>query len=181
MKRIIFILFISVGVAKGQQLIHEERSSQIQVAIFMAVDCPITQKYLNTIKEVANQYAGKSVQFVGYFPVGLSKKESMAFRDEYKIPKSIELIDDKKHEWTEMLNAKVTPEVFVIKNKQVLYRGAIDNWFYELGRYRKKVTAHYLVDAIQASLNNEKPSITETEALGCFIQRSERTESHPHH
>lgn len=180
MKRIIFILLISVSFAKGQH-VHEDPSSAIKVAIFMAVDCPITQKYLNSIKEIANEFSSKPVQFVGYFPVGLTKKESTAFRNEYKIPNSIELIDDKKHEWTEMLDAKVTPEVFVIRNKQVLYRGAIDNWFYELGRYRKKVTAHYLIDAIQASLKNEKPSISETEALGCFIQRSEKPEAHQHH
>jgi hypothetical protein len=180
MKRVIFILLISVSFAKGQN-VHEDPSSEIQVAIFMAVDCPITQKYLNTIKEIANEYSVKSVHFVGYFPAGLTKKESTTFRNEYKIPNTIELVDDKKHEWTEMLDAKVTPEVFVIKNKQVLYRGAIDNWFYELGRYRKKVTAHYLIDAIQASLRDEKPSLSETEALGCFIQRSEKGETHQHH
>jgi len=180
MKRIIFILLISTRLAQGQHD-HKSDSPEIQVAIFMAVDCPITQKYLNTIKEIANQYSDKSVQFVGYFPVGLTKRESTTFRNEYSIPNTIELKDDKKHEWTEMLDAKVTPEVFVIKNKQVLYRGAIDNWFYELGRYRKEVTAHYLIDAIQAALNNEKPSITETEALGCYIQRSKKTEAHQHH
>jgi hypothetical protein len=180
MKRIIFFLLIIVSFAKGQHA-HEQHSSEIQVVIFMAVDCPITQKYLNRIKEIANQFSGKPVQFVGYFPVGLTKKESTLFRNEYNIPNTIELRDDKKHEWTEMLDAKVTPEVFVLKDKEVLYRGAIDNWFYELGRYRKEVTAHYLIDAIHAGLNNEKPSIKETEALGCFIQRSEKTETHQHH
>ncbi len=176
MKQLIFILLISTSLVHGQS-----ESPKIQVAIFMAVDCPITQKYLNTIKEIASQYSDKSVQFVGYFPVGLTKKESTLFRNEYKIPNSIELRDDKKHEWTEVLNAKVTPEVFVLKDKEVLYRGAIDNWFYELGRYRKEVTAHYLIDAIQAGLNNVKPSINETEALGCFIQRTEKKGAHQHH
>ncbi len=180
MKKLIFILLISASLVQGQHD-HKAQSPEIQVAIFMAVDCPITQKYLNTIKEISNQFSGNPVQFVGYFPAGLTKKESTTFRNEYKIPNTIELKDDKKHELTEMLDAKSTPEVFVIKNKQVLYRGAIDNWFYELGRYRKEVTAHYLIDAIQAGLNNEKPSITETEVLGCFIQRSEKMEAHPHH
>jgi hypothetical protein len=180
MKWIIFTLLITTNLVRGQHD-HKSESPEIQVAIFMAVDCPITQKYLNTIKEIANQFSDKPVQFVGYFPAGLTKKESTSFRNEYKIPNAIELTDDKKHEWTEMLDAKVTPEVFVLKDKQVLYRGAIDNWFYELGRYRKEVTAHYLIDAIQAGLNNEKPSITETEALGCFIQRTEKKEAHQHH
>lgn len=180
MKGIIFIVLLSVSFAKGQP-VQEIQPAEITIAIFMAVDCPITQKYMNTIKEIANQYSNTSTRFVGYFPAGLTKKESTTFRNEYNIPKTIELKDDTKHEWTEMLNAKVTPEVFVIKDKQILYRGAIDNWFYELGRYRKVVTAHYLIDAIQAGLNKVKPSIVETEALGCFIQRSEKPEEHKHH
>ena len=62
----------------------------------------------------------------------------------------------------------------MINNHEVIYRGAIDNWFYELGRYRLEITDHYLIDAINASLDGKKPALTKTEALGCFIQRSEK-------
>lgn len=183
MRGAVFFLLISVIVsAYGQH--HSETTvgkKTPQVVIFMAVDCPITQKYMTRIKEIAAQFADKQVSVTGYFPAGLSKKEESAFRAEYQIPSLIKLVDDKKHVWTEKLDAKVTPEVFVISNDQVVYRGAIDNWFYELGRYRLEITDHYLIDAVNASLEGKKPEVSETEAIGCFIQRSEKKAVHEHH
>ena len=183
MRGIIFFLLLLGSVAASSQHHHETSTEKNtpQVAIFMAVDCPITQKYMTSIKEIASLFAEKQVNVTGYFPAGLSKKEEGEFRAEYQIPKLIRLEDDKKHEWTDKLNAKVTPEVFVISNDQVVYRGAIDNWFYELGRYRLEITEHYLIDAINASLEGKKPAVAETEALGCFIQRSEKKTEHEHH
>jgi len=182
MRGIIFLLLMTSFSTYSQH--HHEATTEKkspQVVIFMAVDCPITQKYMTSIKEIASQFAEKQVSVTGYFPAGLSKKQEGEFRSEYQIPKLIRLVDDKKHEWTDKLNAKVTPEVFVISNDQVVYRGAIDNWFYELGRYRLEITDHYLIDAINASLEGRKPAVTETEALGCFIQRSEKKSEHEHH
>lgn len=178
-----FFLLWLVCVSVYSQQHHETSTDKKlpQVVIFMAVDCPITQKYMTTIKEMAAQFADKHVAVTGYFPAGLSKKDESAFRAEYQIPKFIKLIDDKKHLWTEKLDAKVTPEVFVLNNDQVVYRGAIDNWFYELGRYRLEITDHYLMDAVNSSLEGKKPEVAETEAIGCFIQRSEKKPEHEHH
>lgn len=141
------------------------------VIIFMAVDCPITQKYMGTIKDLAKNYQSKQISFVGYFPAGLSNKEAKQFRSEYQVPDIIQFTDDKKHVITNKYGATITPEVvFIDKNQQVIYQGAIDNWFFELGRYRKEITEHYLIDAIEASLIGNPPAIKKTEAIGCFIQ-----------
>jgi thiol-disulfide isomerase/thioredoxin len=183
MRRTFFFLLLSVSVSVYSQHHHEtsaEKKSP-QIIIFMAVDCPITQKYMTTIKEIAKQLEENQVTVTGYFPSGLSKKEESTFRAEYQIPQLIKLVDDKKHVWTEKLDAKVTPEVFVVINDQVAYRGAIDNWFYELGRYRLEITDHYLIDAVNASLEGKKPKVAETDAIGCFIQRSEKKTEHEHH
>ncbi|MBK8291370.1 MAG: hypothetical protein IPK96_10985 [Flammeovirgaceae bacterium] len=184
MKKVIFfLLWLSATLCMAQHQ-HEAASDgdRPEVIIFMAVDCPITQKYMVTIKELATQFAEKGISTSGYFPAGLSKKQSSAFRDEYQIPRIIKLVDDKKHVLTEKLDAKVTPEVYLVHNNQVIYRGAIDNWFYELGRYRLETTEHYLIDAVNATLEGKQPEITETEALGCFIQRSPtKSETHNHH
>lgn len=183
MRGVLFILLCLVAVSVYSQH-HQEATSEKkspEVVIFMAVDCPITQKYMTSIKEIASQFVDKHVSVTGYFPAGLSKKQESAFRAEYQIPKFIKLVDDKKHVWTEKLNAKVTPEAFVLNNDQVVYRGAIDNWFYELGRYRLEITDHYLIDAVNAILEGKKQEVSETEAIGCFIQRSEKKTEHEHH
>ncbi len=182
MRENLFFLVWLISVSAYSQHHHETTIEKNipQVVLFMAIDCPITQKYLASIKEIAAQFSNKEVRITGYFPAGLTRKEEAAFRLEYQIPKLIEFVDDKKHVWTEKLHAKVTPEVFVISNNQVVYKGAIDNWFYELGRYRLKITEHYLIDAINAALNGTKPDIGETEAVGCSIQLATKTKGADH-
>jgi hypothetical protein len=79
------------------------------------------------------------------------------------------------------LDAKVTPEVFLFdKEFELRYKGAIDNWFYELGKYRRVTSDHYLIDALQSVLGGEDPIIMETEAIGCLIQKPISVD-HQHH
>lgn len=165
---------------------HHAANAQLpdQIIIFMAVDCPITQKYMNTIKELALKYQSNKISVKGYFPAGLSKKKSKAFRTEYQVPEIIQFVDDKKHVITDTYAATITPEVVLIdRNQKVIYQGAIDNWFFELGRYRLEITEHYLTDAIEAALNGQSPVVKRTEAIGCFIQgvSVKEMDHHQHH
>ena len=180
----IFIFLVSF-VLKAQHDHHDMPAEQARykIIIFMAVDCPITQKYMATIKELAQKYQSQQISVVGYFPAGLSKKGAKQFRQEYKVPENIQFINDKQHIVTNKYNATVTPEVVLVdKSQRVIYQGSIDNWFFELGRYRLEITEHYLIDAIEASLKGNQLSIKKTEAIGCFIQGTtvNKTEHHHH-
>ena len=84
---------------------------------------------------------------------------------------NITLLEDTENYLIKKLKATTTPEAFFYsKNHQLLYRGAIDNCFYALGRYRPQATEHYLQNAINQYLNNEKITISNTKAVGCFIE-----------
>lgn len=152
-----------------------------EIVIFMAVDCPVTQKYMSTIKSLALHYQNQ-ISVTGYFPAGLTRQNEKQFRKEFRIPDIIKLIDDKSHLMTDKLVASITPEVFLLTaNGEVLYSGAIDNWFFELGRYRPEVTENYLKDAITATLNKTLPTVTKTTAIGCFIQKKQPGTGHHQH
>ena len=78
---------------------------------------------------------------------------------------------DRNFALTKQLNAKITPEVFVVnENRAILYHGAINNWYYALGRNRMHITEHYLEDAIKAILHKEKILKDYVAAIGCFIK-----------
>lgn len=62
-----------------------------------------------------------------------------------------------------------TPQCFLFNNKGLIYKGAIDDNVKDV----KSVTAHYLKDAINALLKNEKPKTQETKSIGCTIKRVE--------
>ena len=61
----------------------------------------------------------------------------------------------------QQLILKTTP-----KGHQVKYIGAIDDNFQDA----KKVKTTYVADAIEALLNGEEVSISETRAIGCTIK-----------
>lgn len=150
----------------------------LTVVIFLGTDCPISQKYMSRIAELKKKY-NTSATFFGVVPMQFSTQDMKAFKKEYK--STITYLRDEKMELAGYLGAKVTPEVFLFKDSDLVYHGAIDNWFYELGKYRRNITEQYLIDAIESSLKGEQPAIKETEAIGCFIQMPNHSEHMEHH
>ena len=102
--------------------------------------------------------------------LGIYYDEVMKFKDDYdfKFP----VINDSIQKLTYYFNASVTPEVFLLdKSGTLIYSGAIDNWFFDLGRYRKLATVHYLRDALDSNYGSLFSINNNTKAIGCLIQR----------
>ncbi|MEZ4947476.1 MAG: redoxin domain-containing protein [Cyclobacteriaceae bacterium] len=153
-----------------------EATDKNLVILFLGTDCPITQKYIARIKEIVKKFES-TTDFYGVFPEQFSMKEIRKFKKEYKV--SIHFLRDDKMVMAQYLEATVTPEVFLLdKNLDLQYKGAIDNWFYELGKNRRNTTEQYLIDALTALNQNEKPPLQQTEAIGCFIQMSHGMKHH---
>lgn len=149
-------------------------SADYEIAIFIALDCPISQKYISRIDEIYQRYADEpSIQWLFIVPRPVSGRKIHAFIAEYDAHFPLRS-DNRKLRKTKHFGARVTPEVVILKEGKTLYQGAIDNWFYALGRHRPEATEHYLIDAIESILKSKDPEIPETEAVGCFIQMPEK-------
>ena len=62
-------------------------------------------------------------------------------------------------------------EAVVIDPKGVvLYQGRIDNRYFGLGVRWGSVTEFYLRDALDATLGGKRPTVAQTEAVGCLIE-----------
>jgi hypothetical protein len=145
----------------------------VTVIIFLAVDCPISQKYIPALSAIHKKYNSPAVRIQSVIPGKIKKKDIEKFKEEYRIPFNV--FADSRYELVKRLSAQATPEVFVLDNRRkIRYRGAIDNWFYELGGYRKEATEVYLTDAIEALLRGDELRIEKTKALGCSIQMPPR-------
>ena len=148
---------------------HIPKAGEISVVIFLAVDCPISQKYIPVLTSIHEKYKNSHVTLQSFVPGNASRRTVNTFRQEFEIPFYVNR--DSEYECVKALAANVTPEVFVFDSSGDLrYRGAIDNWFYDLGEYRKEATEHYLTDAIDALISEEKPATVNTHAVGCPIQ-----------
>lgn len=148
------------------------------VILILAPDCPISQKYIPTIKALHQLFGGK-VEFVGIFPGYFSAQEVKVFIEEYGL--TFDWYLDHDMSAINALEATVTPEAFLFtRDLQRRYAGAIDNWFYDLGKYRQKATDAYLKDAIESVLSGTTVKTTETQAIGCVIQQGHHSEEHSH-
>lgn len=137
--------------------------------LFMDPDCPVTQKYGATIRALYQEYHDKDIRIAAVYPLVMMQQDKIRqFAEAYQYP--FPHLLDPKLELTRAIGASVTPEAFLLSSEgEILYQGAIDNWFYALGRYRRVITRHYLNDALAASLQNQAVPVPKTEAIGCLI------------
>lgn len=140
------------------------------VVYFLSPECPLCQSYTLTINNIAKSYQTKPIDFIGIIP---GKEYSLAnilnYKRSYKL--NLTILVDEQLKLTKQLGATITPEVFVLSPQgKIIYQGRIDNWAYELGRKRKVITEHNLIDAIEATLRAKPIKTTKTKAVGCFIE-----------
>lgn len=173
MKTIFILVLTSLlyTTALGQHRVPAQMKDDdaASVVVFLSPWCPISQKYIPTLNAIYEEYASRDVEFFALMPGKVAAKERKKFVDDFKV--KFPVIPDKKFRWAASMDAAITPEVFLFDhNDSLQYRGAIDNWFYDLGRYRSEPTDHYLINAVQAVLAGKTPAIKSTEATGCSIQ-----------
>ena len=144
-------------------------ASVATVYIFLSETCPICQSATLGLRSLYKEYHGRGIEFVGVFPnVGVSNAASIEkFAKKYQLDFSLK--PDENQELTWRFAATVTPQVFVEKGTEVVYRGKIDNGFERIGKRRQVITEQYLKNALDEVLQNRPVTIPETEPVGCFI------------
>lgn len=135
----------------------------------MDTECPVTQSYAPELRKMYSEYSVKGIEFESIFPVyTVSQKDIDYFLKLYKIPFSG--TPDALHKKVNRYHASVMPEAVLLdKNGTVVYQGAIDNWYFGLGKNRPKATETYLRNAIEATLAGNPILKRKTEAIGCLI------------
>jgi thiol-disulfide isomerase/thioredoxin len=156
------------------QNISPENRAKPFVLIFLSAECPISQKYAPILRGMQEQFS--DVKFIVVFTKWDKIEDINKYLNEYPLLTNtqypITVLKDKKNALVQAIDAKITPEAFLFNNNGVLnYRGAIDNWFFALGKYRPEATENYLKDAINATLKNEPIKIKHTDAIGCIIEK----------
>lgn len=147
---------------------------KLMLFVFLGEGCPASQKYALQLKKLYQEYKRVATFYAVFLPDLNGETGARDYLDQYGFPGEVLL--DQHLQLTEALGATITPEVFLLsKERELIYAGAIDNWYYALGKYRRVVTEHYLSDAIAAHLKGQQPPIPRTQAIGCFINRKPRT------
>ncbi len=136
--------------------------------VFLSPECPLCQNYTSVLNKLDREYRGK-IKIYGIVPgKAYGPAEISAFAQKYKI--AYPLLMDSTLRLTHYLQASTTPEAILIgPGYELLYKGAIDNWYQALGRNRLKPTENYLLDAIGRYFRKEPYSPKRTTPVGCLI------------
>jgi thiol-disulfide isomerase/thioredoxin len=156
------------SVFNGSTLRPAVHSGQLVLFVFLSPECPLCQNYTVVLNQLDRQYAGK-IKMYGIIPGRTyGTAEINDFVQKYKI--SYPLLPDPSLRLSRYLQASATPEAILLSSgDELIYKGAIDNWYQALGKSRVKATENYLKDAIERSLKQEPVYLKRTTPVGCLI------------
>jgi hypothetical protein len=147
----------------------EARNRKATCFLFIAHDCPISNKYAPEINRIVREYAPKKVGFyVVYCEADGSPANAAKHHQDfgYTCPGLL----DPKHALVKLAGASVTPEAAVFDSSgKLVYRGRIDNLYIDFGKPRYAATVHDLRRALDAVITGKPIPVKTTKAVGCFI------------
>ncbi len=158
------------------QLYCQDNTSKPILYLFLSDECVITQFYVPTLNDISAKY-GDEVDMVAIFPNFSSKpKKIEAFYDKYQL--TIPHKTDYYKELSRSLGATVTPEAILLDTVgKIRYQGRIDNSYVQIGKRRRVTSTQELSDALSSLISDIKIEIPQTEAIGCFINFSDKISS----
>lgn len=139
------------------------------VIVFVRTDCPISNRYAPEVRRLRESFARRGIAFwLVFVDPGESAEAIRAHLREYDY--GVEALRDSDHLFVELAGARVTPEAAVFgSDRELLYRGRIDDRYSGFGQVRPGATSRDLERALVAILSGEKPSPSTTDAIGCYI------------
>lgn len=138
------------------------------VLVFTTTDCPISNRYAPEINRLASTFTGK-VRFMLVYPVPADTDDRI--RDHVKkFGYTAAWRRDVDQQLAAEIGIRVTPEVAILDgNRNVLYRGRIDDRYITFGKDRPQPTVRDLERSLEAVLAGRPVPVKETQAIGCIL------------
>ena len=136
------------------------------VLVFTTTDCPISNRYAPEIQRLAKKFGG--ARFVMVYPVASDTAELIDAHRE-KFGYTIDFVRDETHELVKKTGVTVTPEVAVMKEGRLMYRGRIDDRYADFGKDRPQPTVRDLERSLDAIINGRPVPVAATRAIGCIL------------
>lgn len=144
-------------------------------AVFVATDCPVSNRYLPLLARLAKQLAPRGVQMWLVYPnSGDTVAVVQSHQLQYPAASSLRQLIAPNPEFIAHAHVHVTPEAAIFRagsvmNDPVLWHGRIDDRYLSFGTQRPAATRHDLADALDALLAGRKPLPAAAPPVGCAI------------
>ena len=151
----------------------DDLKGKVVVLNFTSQECPWSRGADPGINDLAEKYTPQGVVFLGINSHRVTKPNGIA---QYAKTNGIAypILKDDSNRYADKVNARVTPEIFVLDKKgRVAYHGAFDD--------RKGPgetgAANYVANALDSVLAGKSVAQPEVKAWGCGIKRVEKKAS----
>ena len=139
------------------------------VLFFLSTECPISNKYAPEIRRLVSKYRPMDIEFYAVYPNPDERPDTIARHlrefDLNPIP-----LRDPDHHLVVHAKATVTPEAVVfLPNRQIAYRGRINDKFPRLGIERPEASHQDLAKVLEAITSSSPIPTTGGPAIGCYI------------
>jgi peroxiredoxin len=143
------------------------------VLIFTGNACPVANKYLPRLVELAKAYEPRGIIFLGINSNASESLEDVAAHARER-GLTFPVFKDPKNVVADLARVERTAEVVVLDARAIVrYRGAIDDQHGQ-GVSKPAPARNYLSDALDAILARRPVEVASTPAIGCPIERVER-------
>lgn len=142
------------------------READVIALVFTCNHCPVSVAYEDDLVKTAEEFRGRSVQFIAVNTNPADKvardgfMEMIQRAEEKKFP--FPYLYDETQQVSEAYGARRTPHVYVLdRERNIAYNGAID---------RRHSEPRYMRNAVEALLEGREIEVKETEARGCTVK-----------
>ncbi len=143
-----------------------------ELLLFVNTECPISNRYAPEITRICGEYQAKGVNCVLVYPDQTTTVAAIGkHRQEFSLAPGAPAIIDRGFALTTAVDATVTPQAAIYTSTGLAYRGRIDNLYANVGQPRRAATTHDLREALDAVVAGKRAPVSETEPIGCSIER----------
>ncbi|MEO5917808.1 MAG: redoxin family protein [Luteolibacter sp.] len=154
----------------GKATLIPDPKSKATVLIFLSTTCPICNKYAPEITRLAKTYTAHGISFLlVQIEKDLSPEGARKHANDFNLPSPVIL--DPGHRLANITGCTSTPQVAVVSSDRiVVYRGCIDDRFFQLGKDSINPKHSFLRQALDEILAGKPVSEPTTPAIGCVIE-----------
>jgi hypothetical protein len=164
--------FALVDLAGNGRDLRQNDRARVRAFVFLSTECPIANSYVPTLNRLY-EATGAGASDIELFGVlsdrSVTRTEAAKHFAEYQA--KFPVLFDSSGQLQEALDPTHVPEAFVIDaDGRLIYRGAIDDVWGEIGRRKPQATKTWLADALSAAAEGKPVAEARTTPVGCPVE-----------
>jgi thiol-disulfide isomerase/thioredoxin len=144
-------------------------TNKAEVFVFVATDCPISNRYAPELRRLAEKFKANGVRFRLVYP-NADDSSPLIQKHVADFSLSMPVIRDLEHTLVRTAKVRVTPEAAVfLPDGTLIYHGRIDDQYVDFGKDRPEPTQRDLQQVLTDLLAGRRLTESSTRAVGCNI------------